>query len=150
MKYLQNIFCACYWCSCCEDAMQGGVPKAHLIWRQCYRTPQYTQLEAEQRRKPSKGRCRGNLGPLPEALPENSQDPHRTTSPPRAWHTPGSPPCSREVALRGLGLNHPPQLLSGQLISNKILFCLENNCSQSSAAAGCPSQPQPLNKALIM
>lgn len=40
-------------------------------------------------------------------LPESSPDPHRTMSPPRAWHTPESPPCSREVALRGLGLSHP-------------------------------------------
>lgn len=52
--------------------------------------------------------------------------------------------------LGGVGdLGCPWQLLPWQLTSNETLFSAENNRAQS-WAAGRPSQPQVLNKALIM
>lgn len=151
MKYLQNFFVyvtgAAVVCMPCKVVF----PKHTSYGGSAIEHPSIPSWRQDSDETPVKRRHRGSLGPLPEALPTRKLTrPTQNHEPSKGLAHTRKPTLQQGSGSQGAGAQPPPQLLSGQLISNKTLFCLENNCSQSSAAAGCPSQPQPLNKALIM
>lgn len=94
------------------------------------------------------GRSSGSLPPGPTCC--NTQESQKAPSQGLTHIDPGKGGTEGHAAPpRTQGCGYSLQLLSGQLISSKTLFSSENNRAQS-WEGGRPSQPQLLNKALIM